>query len=80
MGRNPARAGIGRAMSSEDARITRKRTTQDVSPDRKNPGEGVRCGDGSRVDPTPSSNEIPNRQKRRIAAAARAILEAIGDR
>ena len=29
MGRNPARKGIGRAMSSEDARSCRKRTTQD---------------------------------------------------
>jgi hypothetical protein len=30
MGRNPAREGIGRAMSSEDARSTRKPTSQVV--------------------------------------------------
>lgn len=38
MGRNPARAGIGRAMSSEDARSARKPTTQVVgSVDKKIP-------------------------------------------
>lgn len=36
MGRNPARKGIGRAMSSEDARFTQKRTSQVVSFGKKN--------------------------------------------
>ena len=36
MGRNPARTGIGRALTAESARITRKRTSQVVvSADKK---------------------------------------------
>lgn len=46
MGKNPARKGIGRVMSSEDARSTRKPTTQVVSFERKKSEQGVGAGPG----------------------------------
>ena len=79
-GKNPARAGIGPRLTSESARSLQKRTSQLVTSERKKTSEGVRCGSRPPVDPAPSSNEIPNRQKRRIAAAARSILSTIGER
>lgn len=74
MGRNPARAGIGRAMSSEDARITRKRTTQDDGSEREKTGEGVRCGAGGIVPYKSTSCEIPPRIRRQIVKAVETIL------
>ena len=79
MGRNPARTGIGRALTAESARITRKRTSQVVvSADKKSLPHGStpetilghpRANNGE-VD----LSAISPRERRRIKEAALAIL------
>ncbi len=60
LGKNPARSGIGRAMSSEDARLCRKGTSQLVTFEEKNLRVGV-GGTGSRPinDPRASGSVLP---------------------
>ncbi len=80
-GRNPQRAGIGRAMSSEDARLCRKGTSQVVLSEKKKSGQGDRYGAGEIEAHRSNKREISSRQRRRIVQAAETILRAVeGDR
>lgn len=81
MGKNPARAGIGRVLSSEDARITRKRTSQgvdlaDINPTPQDSTPEIDLGHPRAKDGADRTAEL----QRQIAVCQASSRVGVGDR